>query len=141
MKLTKLTLLIFILAFLFSSCKKYEEGPILSTFPKKTRLTNYWHKLDASGDIPIEGTHIHIQNDGYFEIISDSYSERMIGTWEWGDNKEYITVETDEQESGSYYEGSSSKTFTFQISKLKLTELIISGNGHTYNCEASLSFW
>lgn len=99
MQITRNTLLIALLfTFAFASCKKYEEGPVVSLRSKKERVANTWvieKIIDSDGNeyqgsmVPdIETTYT---KDGDVENEDgDKYGE-----WEFGDSKESLIVKPD----------------------------------------------
>ena len=86
----------------FSSCGKYEDGPMVSFIPKKTRLQKQW-MLDERY---INGTQMTLtadDKDDYFELKSDGSYEftqvvgsasavTMTGTWELTSSKEKVVI-------------------------------------------------
>lgn len=81
----------------FSSCSKYEEGPMFSLRTKKARITGEW-------EIVRIGTEVYPQN-GYslemeFEKDGDlkytysygTYSYTYLGEWEFSSDKEELDI-------------------------------------------------
>jgi len=91
-------LLILSFVFIFSSCKKYEDGPAVSLLTKTARLTGEWD-VDEIARESLKGWTLYIEfekngdftlteqdNDGYY----DDFIEK--GSWEWESGKESVDV-------------------------------------------------
>ena len=105
-KRNKRLLLIGSLAILlnFSSCSKYEDGPLFSLKTKISRLTGADWEVVRMGDIDIEYPNkiiLDFDKDGDFSATTTSnysseyygsYTEtyNTIGQWEWEDGKESV---------------------------------------------------
>ena len=124
-------LVIFAVAFLFSSCSKYEEGGPM--FSKKGALTKEWEfsKYEAYNDNDDHPSENHsdyeetliFEKDGTFERTVDYGSGTSFdyeGKWEFVDDKKFVRI---------IYEGDNySSGFTWRIYKLKKDELIFEEN-------------
>lgn len=93
----RINLIIMIMIFLsvLVSCKKYEDGPLLSLRSAKNRLTGSW----VSKEIYINNLFAELDNNLYTLIIkrnntlnlSNNYS-KLEGSWELVSNKELISI-------------------------------------------------
>ena len=106
------------------SCKKYEDGPLLSLRSKKERVANTWKifaayedgqdvsdnydqyeiEFDISGDARLEAT---------YTFSNVTYSTETDGTWEFNNDKENISIDMEDDSADE----------TYQILKLKEDEL------------------
>lgn len=121
---TKLAVLVALVAFVASSCGKYEEGPSISLSSKKSRVVNIW-KLDAEYLNGVEQTLTDDDKNTKMEFTKDDKmtittvmlgaTVTFSGTWSFDDTKESIITEID-------FAGSISKD-TSKILKLKSKEL------------------
>lgn len=97
------------LAFLVSSCKKYEDGPVVSLVPKKDRVTNFWEveKAYENGDdvtTSYEQYELDLRNDNSatlkarYEGGAGAVVFETDGTWEFQNKKAdlYLDYENDE---------------------------------------------
>ncbi|MCI5056331.1 MAG: hypothetical protein MRY83_09490 [Flavobacteriales bacterium] len=75
------------------SCKKYEDGPILSLKTKNNRLKGTWVLLDEA-DFRNAQYHLifDFEKSGKITYI-ENLGIPVIGTWEWSDDKEYILID------------------------------------------------
>lgn len=94
MQITRNTLLIALLCtFAFASCKKYEEGPVVSLRSKKERVANTWvmEKIIDSDGTEYQGSQIP-DNEITYTKDGDVENEDgdKIGEWEFGDSKESL---------------------------------------------------
>jgi len=106
------------------SCKKYEEGPLLSLKSKKERLANTWKvetALRNSEDISQEYRNYHLTftKEGYFFVfyVEQSANSTIQGTWVLSNDKKEIST--------SYYVDTQTKTITYKILRLKENELYL----------------
>lgn len=92
-----LVLILVSMFFTFTGCKKYEEGPSISPWPKKWRVVNEWTieksiflGISTSGPV---GYVIEFKGDGGVAQTGTFSLFTLTGesTWEWGDKKESIT--------------------------------------------------
>jgi len=97
-------IIIIIFSSVFISCKKYEDGPLLSLRSAKNRLTGSWvskeiyvNNLYAELDFNLYSLEINKNNS---LILSSSYS-KLKGTWELVKNKEMINIVVTEVESST----------------------------------------
>jgi hypothetical protein len=89
-----IAIIILMIASTFTSCKKYEEGPLLSLQTKKARVINKWKidkaiSLDNGSDITSD------YSDEIWEFTdSNDYTENNIlkGTWQLSDNKTVLSI-------------------------------------------------
>lgn len=123
MKKPFLGLILFFLV--FSSCKKYSDGPSFSLLSKKERLCNDWvlssHLLNDE-DVTEDSLSIKmvIDKDGTYSIsetydamgqLQGNYSN---GKWAFGDSKDILFF---------YENGVENPTSTFKIKELRNKEL------------------
>jgi len=92
-----LVLILVSIFFTFTGCKKYEEGPSISPWPKKWRVVNEWtiektitFGISAAGP---DGYVVEFKGDGSVAQTGTFSLFTLTGesTWEWGDKKESIT--------------------------------------------------
>ncbi|MCX7863119.1 MAG: hypothetical protein N2449_09020 [Bacteroidales bacterium] len=86
-------------AFIFSSCGKYEDGPAFSLASKKSRVVNVW-QLDKSFHNGVEVQLSADDKDDYMEFTKDNklkitwvgqgQTYTVEGTWEFDDKKENL---------------------------------------------------
>jgi hypothetical protein len=81
----------------FSSCGKYEDGPMFSLKTKTARLTGEWEVIEIDKEkLSDEGFKLILEfekdGDFSFEYLYDSYSYSYDGEWEWESDKESIEV-------------------------------------------------
>jgi hypothetical protein len=109
-------------AFTFSSCAKYEDGPAFSLLSKKARLANTWKVEHVTSTTP-SGTSsdwtsafssyvLTIEKDGKWSSTSSLGSDA--GTWELGEDGDDVRFISSQQ--GSTEE-------SYRILKLKSKEL------------------
>ncbi len=93
-------LIVFISLFIifnFNSCKKYEDGPILSLKSKDARLTGIWKAIEMidtdedKDELNGENMFFDFKDDGVFSLRSE-YEDDANGTWKWGTNKKTIII-------------------------------------------------
>lgn len=101
-KNSRLFLILLLLGGLLSSCKKYEEGPVLSLRTKTKRLSRDWQIQEYYRNGNIETSQLIITN--YVESYSKSgahsrsYNDKNgnlvseTGQWKFDSNKEQISV-------------------------------------------------
>lgn len=81
----------------FSSCKKYEDGPMFSLRTKTARLTGEWEVVKIDGQSPDGKLIFEFERGGDFKSTYDygSYDYSMDGDWEWVSGKESIEITLD----------------------------------------------
>ncbi len=86
----------------FSSCGKYEDGPMFSLKTKTARLTGEWEVIEIDKDkLSDEGLKLilEFEKDGDFSVdvsyTGYSYSYSYNGEWEWESDKESIEITMD----------------------------------------------
>ena len=83
----------------FSSCEKYEDGPMFSLNTKTARLTGEWEVVEIDSNDPMEDVKLTLEfekdGDFSFGFSYDGYSYSYEGEWEWESGKESIEVEID----------------------------------------------
>ena len=107
-------------AFNLASCKKYDEGPLISLKTKKGRLTGKW--ILVGGDVYNPGLNqtFEFTKNGYF--ISEDCSGwwgcyLRYGEWEWVNQKEKIEITWKSVNIGNKTE--------YKILRLKNKELVL----------------
>jgi len=88
--ISKISVLLIMVAFVAVSCGKYEEGPGISLMPKSARLINTW-QIDEVFENGVSQTVTAEQKDDYFEvkkggdltwtIVSSGTTTSFEGTW------------------------------------------------------------
>lgn len=81
--------------FLLSSCKKYEEGPVLSLRSKKSRLIGTWTLKSQSengvGTLLFSIDKLEIKKDGTFKFsFKRTVSDPSEGSWSFTSDKENV---------------------------------------------------
>ena len=82
-------LLVLLIGFSYQSCKKYENGPLISFISKTERLTGYWE----SDVIYIDNEEWEIQSGAvFYEINKDGTYHKVFesGTWTFDEDKEKL---------------------------------------------------
>jgi len=101
MKKSSLKTLLFVLTvslFVFSGCKKYEDGPLISFKSKMKRLEGEWRLVYLNGDdvfsIPPK-LYFKFEEDGTFTRteVGEDNTVSYKGTWVWESHKEIIEVD------------------------------------------------
>ena len=113
-----------------TSCKKYEEGPMISLRSKKERMANTWKVVKATDD----GKDITSSYDQYdLQMLTDgdasiaaiytigdiSFEFETNGTWDFNDNKEELELDMENDKADLAY----------NILKLKEDELWLREKG------------
>lgn len=128
MKKSSLRTLLFVLSvslFVFSGCKKYEDGPYISFKSKMKRLEGEWRLVYLNGDdvfsIPPK-LYFKFEEDGTFTRteVDEIGTVSFKGTWVWESHKEIIEVDL-------RYPGYTERT-DYRISKLTTDALWIEDN-------------
>jgi hypothetical protein len=115
-KIITLVVLATFVLFGISSCKKYEEGPLISLRTKTARVANNWKlekavqdEVDITANYPaLEQT---FEKDGGYTALFNGIT--INGTWKFDSNKENLLI----KEDGSNDESK------FKIIRLKEKEL------------------
>ncbi|MFH1121008.1 MAG: hypothetical protein V1775_14415 [Bacteroidota bacterium] len=112
----------------FSSCKKYEDGPMFSLMSKTARLTGEWEIVKIDGERIDDGVSIilEFEKDGDFKSTYsyDSYSYSSEGEWEWASGKESVEITLDGEK------------IEFEISRLTNSEFWFEDeDNEEYQCE------
>jgi len=143
MKKAPIYLVLFLI--IFSSCKKYNEGPAISLRSKEKRLCQEWEmeKIELNGitDTDDEFSYYYwdIHKDGTINIrvrfVDEPGEETMEFEWEWINDKKgiKITNQYGKKESSPYFyklfKNNSSVNddgaIEFEIKRLKYDELIV----------------
>ncbi|PHR49860.1 MAG: hypothetical protein COA32_01625 [Fluviicola sp.] len=108
----------------FSSCSKYEDGPMFSLRTKKARLTGEWEVVRIGNEtFPQDGYSVEMEfeKDGDFRYTYsyDTYSYSYNGEWEFSSDKEEVDIIIDNQVE------------TFEILRLKNDELWLEASDNT----------
>ena len=86
----------------FSSCKKYEDGPVISFKSPEARATNNWQaELISRNEIDVtrnyEYMHMDLKSGGEFvwtaKLIDDAQDSTFNGTWEMATLDQQIKVD------------------------------------------------
>lgn len=104
------------IALIFStSCKKYEDGPIVNLTPKKERIANTWvvdRAYDNGEDVTedFDQYELYTTKDGDAKLEA-SYNYGSIrfeystnGTWEFKDEKENISLDFENDDADEKYQ-------------------------------------
>ncbi|RLD41838.1 MAG: hypothetical protein DRI86_12700 [Bacteroidetes bacterium] len=90
----------------FSSCKKYEDGPLISLRSKTARLTGEWKIVETtSTEALIKELTFEFKKDGDFSMTvpytytGESFAVTVDGKWEWIDSKESLKIEVEDNET------------------------------------------
>jgi hypothetical protein len=130
-----LFILVALLFVTFVGCKKYDDGPTISPWPKKWRVINTWKVKEtvASGVTVASTSSDTYQFKGNGDYIITSGSTSTTGTWDFGSKKE--TLKT------TFTTGSFSFTGESKIMRLTSNELWLasdaSGNEPITHFESS----
>ena len=99
----KSLLIALLIIFFFNSCKKYDEGPRLSWYSKKTRISGSWiywkvtyNDIDSTKNF-LQSTIIFDKN-GTFVYVNQEEEEAIYaipGQWELIENKEKLRLAID----------------------------------------------
>lgn len=112
------------------SCKKYEDGPVVSLRSKKERVANNW-KVEKAYDDGEDVTDdfdqydIDLTKDGDATVVAEytfgeaSFEYETDGTWSFQNNKEEIELDMENDDADKVY----------QILKLKEKELWVREKG------------
>lgn len=96
---TRITIVFAFVAFVASSCGKYEDGPSFSLVPKASRLANIWkiekvYKNDAQVALTTDESNSYVEftEDGKVTqtLAISNQSLSITGTWEFDKKKENI---------------------------------------------------
>jgi len=122
----KTTLLVLVATlFIFSGCKKYEDGPYISFKSKMKRLEGEWRIVKLNGDDVFSNyprLYFKFEEDGKFFRTEkgENYTQTYEGTWVWESRKEIIEVDL---RYPDFIE-----RFDYRVSKLTSGELWIEDN-------------
>ena len=128
-KAVALILIIGTLFPLLHSCKKYEDGPLISFRGKEKRLTGVWDLTESSSDsgaVPDSLvcntlTFGHQVTGGTFSCSgTGGLGDFAQGRWYWSDTKEFVTTYV---ASTSLYIGMLHISDRWRIKRLKMHEL------------------
>ncbi len=93
---------LFLFVIALNSCKKYDDGPMVSLMSRRSRLINEW-KIDS---YKINGTDFTSLVSGYTETFKkdDSYSYSWgilsgSGTWKFQNNAEQVKLSGNDDQS------------------------------------------
>lgn len=122
----KIIYLLVLVNFLLVSCKKYEEGPLISLSSKKERASNTWRVERANQNGTDKTNEYHnwrltLTKEGYYlyySVGNTSVSLNFTGTWEFTENGKYITAEIRDLSGNSIIK-------VYRVLKLKENELWI----------------
>lgn len=124
----KLLVISAVLVFIFTSCGKYEDGPMFSLASKKSRVVNTW-RLDREF---VNGSEVSLSaddKDDYFELrkdgsatytwVSGNSSTSFSGGWEFDDSKEHLILSITFTVLGQ----TTTEKTTYKILRLKSNEM------------------
>lgn len=126
MKITTIATIALSTLITFSSCSKYEEGPVLSLKTKKARISNEWviEKAQRNGEdvtSSYDEFTLEMKTDGDANLAASytfgsfSFEYETQGTWMFTDNKNNLKLDFEDDEADQEY----------QILQLKTKELWI----------------
>ena len=114
-KIFSIGMLAIFAATLFTSCSKYEEGPLISFRSKKARIANTWQIEQALED----GEDVTENYDQYeLEMLDDgdaslaalytvgdlTFEYETSGTWEFEDSKEQLLLDFEDDNADRLYD-------------------------------------
>ena len=125
-KLVAIWVILLSMAFLFSSCRKYDDGPTFSLISKKERVANDWktvtvfrNDIDETKEYPTYSINFGKKDVTWkFQRSTDTNPTEITGTWELASVKEQIKI--------SYVVGSETRLQYMDILRLTETELWVS---------------
>jgi hypothetical protein len=139
-RIISVALIVLLIAGAMPSCKKYEEGPLLSLRSKDSRLVNKWkfdkyivNNTDYTPSI-LEGSYIEFSENGDFAMdvypVEGASTEDTItvtGTWEFASGKTSldINMKYTYEDFWSGNEVTVNQINEWDIIKLKKEEIII----------------
>ena len=119
------------------SCKKYDDGPLISLRSKTARLTGDWKLVGGNAYTDSVEYIIQFQKDeqlvvtisygaySYFSFSGYNYTYRYTGDWEWASSKNNVKVAI--SSLGNYGTASDSLD-NWEITRLTNDEFNCSGN-------------
>jgi hypothetical protein len=145
MKKIKLFLVLFAIAIITSismtSCKKYDEGPLVSFKSKQDRVANTWRftrYILSGSDVTniFLNSKLSLSKSG--DVLWTDSGSSISGTWDFDSNKEKIIIRVsdsyeDVDENDDPITITESQTYSLFIYKLKESEMHLKGNMQ-YNC-------
>jgi len=128
--ISKISVLLIMVAFVAVSCGKYEDGPEISLLPKESRMVNTW-KIDEVFENGVSQTVTAEEKDDYFEakkggdlsytIVSSGSTTTFNGTWEFTADDANVRMTY----TGSYFGLPFTVDETYTILRLTSDELWI----------------
>lgn len=100
--------------FVLSSCKKYEEGPLISFKSKKERVANTWkvekafHNDENATDQYDQYT-LELKKDGFARLVASynwgdfSFDYKTEGTWEFSGDQEKLEFDFEDDSADRIY--------------------------------------
>lgn len=99
----------------FTSCNKYEEGPIVSLQSKKARVSNTWIVAEATDEgedvtIQYDRFELYMSKDGDATLEADyQLGDIMVttytdGTWSFSENKEDLILDYEDDDADVAYQ-------------------------------------
>ncbi|MEO8151064.1 MAG: hypothetical protein ABI723_25750 [Bacteroidia bacterium] len=131
MKNKKLLLGISLIVITLSSCKKYEDGPLISLRSREERVANNWRiekAMDNGNDITsdIDNYHVSFTKGGEatltakYNFLGVTYTFSTHGTWSFENKDEKIKVDYEDDNADA----------TYLILRLKEKELWVREEGN-----------
>ena len=137
-----LIFIITIIALTFDSCKKYEDGPLISFRSKKARVVGLWNfrqviinGQDRTSDVQYDNIGFD-KNDGAFYSSTNSKNgdvATLYGIWNFADNKDSldISLSADVKDTITGKISTLNVYYYFKIKELKYSEIKLSGTSRT----------
>ncbi len=123
------------ISIMVASCKKYDNGPVISLRTVEQRITGTWVAdkwvqndiaLASTEQIQLGFNKDHTASYFYYDSI-DGYSESYTGTWQFDEGNEHLTIELNSgnaQQDITIYciiNTLSNSTFSFQALDIEAT--------------------
>ncbi len=117
-----LCLIVLVSAFVFS-CKKYDEGPLISIASKETRVANVWKvtkAINLNGTDTTNAFYLHKwEFTNKFSVIFQINQQKYFGRWQFTQGKSNLEIVYD-----------SLPTQTYLIKRLKEKEMILTNRAN-----------
>lgn len=99
----------------FTSCKKYEEGPVFSFYTKKARMANTWVVYEAYEDgenvtSAYDQYELKLTKDGDAKLVAlytsgdFTFEYETDGTWEFVNDKEDLKLDMENDDADQEYQ-------------------------------------